>query len=94
MRDLWRTVLHLLSFRNFDEGKVRELLEQTVPARPDTGSSLFSPPWSASSLKEYLEGSGSQGMQKVDQWVESFRFGDPYTTPGMGDPCLSIRPSL
>ena len=28
LRDWWRTVLHLLSFQNFDEGKVRALLER------------------------------------------------------------------
>ena len=31
LRDWWQTVLHLLSFQNFDEEKVRLLLEQTRP---------------------------------------------------------------
>ena len=30
LRDWWRTVLHLLSFQNFDELKVRALLERTA----------------------------------------------------------------
>src|SRR5438105_10424449 len=32
LRDWWRTVLHLLSFQNFDMEKVRGLLERTAPA--------------------------------------------------------------
>lgn len=89
LRDWWHTVLHLLSFQNFDEQKVRTLLEQSAPARPQAGRSVFSPPWSASSLKEYLEDHGPDAIREVDRWVESFRFGDPYAPPRKGDACLS-----
>jgi phytoene dehydrogenase-like protein len=91
-RDWWRTVLHLLSFQGFDLGKVRALLEQTAPARPGGRQSVFSPPWAASSLKEYLESNGPDAIREVDRWVESFRFGDPYVALGKADPCLSTRP--
>lgn len=92
LRDWWHTVLHLLSFQNFDEEKVRSLLERTAPAHPQTEEPLFSPPWSASSLKEYLKTHGPDAIQEVDRWVESFRFGDPYAPPRKGDACLSTPP--
>jgi phytoene dehydrogenase-like protein len=92
LRDWWQTVLHLLSFQSFDEGKVRALLEQRAPTDPQAGQSLFSPPWSASSLKEYLENHGPDAITEVQRWVESFRFGDPYAQPPKERPCLSTRP--
>lgn len=90
LRAWWQTVLHLLSFQNFDEKKVRTLLEQKASASVAL-SSAFSPPWSGSSLKEYLEGRGADAIREVDRWVESFRFGDPYSPPTKGDPCLSTQ---
>src|SRR5713226_3992213 len=47
LRDWWRTVLHLLSFQNFDEEKVRALLERVAPTGPQAGQTMFSPPWFA-----------------------------------------------
>jgi hypothetical protein len=92
LRDWWRTVLHLLSFQNFDEQKVRALLERTAPTDPHGGQSVFSPPWSASSLKDYLENHGPDAIPEVNSWVESFSFGDPYAPPPKGRTCLSTRP--
>jgi hypothetical protein len=92
LRDWWQTVLHLLSFQHFDEARVRALLGQTAPTRPQAGPSVFSPPWVGSSMKEYLESRGPDAIQEVGRWVESFRFGDPYAPPRQGDPCLSTRP--
>lgn len=91
LRDLWQTILHLLSFQNFDEQRVRALLEQTAVARPEPVRSVFAPRWAGSSLKEYLATSGPEGLQQVDGWVESFRFGDPYLPRRQGMPCLSTR---
>jgi hypothetical protein len=90
LRDLWRTVLHLLSFQNFHEEKVRALLELTAP--PRSSAMMFFPPWAASSLKQYLENHGSAALPEVQRWVESFRFGDPYISSRPGEPCLSTRP--
>lgn len=92
LRDWWRTVLHLLSFQNFNTEKVRTLLEQTASVHPSTEQSIFAPPWCASSLKEYLEIHGRDAIEEVDRWVESFRFGDPYTQPRKEAPCLSTQP--
>lgn len=91
LRDWWRTVLHLLSFQDFDEEKVRALLERTAPAGHQAGHAVFSPPWSASSLKEFLENHGPDAIPQVSRWVESFRFGDPYASPPEGSPCQSTR---
>jgi hypothetical protein len=92
LRDWWQAVLHLLSFQGFDEARVRALLERTTPERPQAGPSAFSPPWTGSSMKEYLESHGSEAIEEVARWVESFRFGDPYASPRKGDSCLSTRP--
>jgi hypothetical protein len=78
LRDWWKTVLHLLSFQRFDEEKLRSLLEQTRGRGSSNDASPFSPPWSASSLKTYLESRGPDAIAEVNRWVESFRFGDPY----------------
>jgi hypothetical protein len=88
LRDWWGTVLHLLSFQNFDMEKVRALLERTAPPGSQTVQSVFSPPWSASSMKEYLESHGPDAITQVSRWVESFRFGNPYAPPPKGRICL------
>jgi hypothetical protein len=92
LRDWWRTVLHLLSFQNFKEEQVRALLERTATPASQSRQSVFSPPWSASSLKNYLEDQGPDAIPEVDAWVESFRFGDPYAPPSKGRACLSTQP--
>jgi hypothetical protein len=84
LRDWWRTVLHLLSFQNFDEERVRALLERTVPSGTPIRQSVFSPPWCGSSLKEYLENHSPDAISEVSRWIESFRFGDPYAAPVKG----------
>lgn len=91
LRDWWQTVLHLLSFQNFDVEKVRSLLEQTASTRPRAESSVFSPPWSTSSLKEYLQSRGSDAIEEVNRWLESFRFGDPYASRQKDSSCLSTQ---
>jgi hypothetical protein len=85
LRDWWRTVLHLLSFDNFDLEKVRVLLEWRPPQK---SRSVFSPPWSGSSLKKYLEDHGPDAIPDVSRWIESFRFGDPYASPSQEPTCL------
>jgi hypothetical protein len=78
LRDLWRTVLHLLSFLNFDQERVRALFLETMPAGPSGGESPLTPPWSGASLKTYLEQDRTSGIVKVDGWVTGLRFADPY----------------
>lgn len=78
LRRFWRTVLHLLSFLNFDAAKVRGLFRQPIPVRPSGGASPLGPPWGGSSLAEYLERTGPGAIEKVDGWVTGLRFGDLY----------------
>jgi hypothetical protein len=75
---LWRTMLHLLSFLNFDQARVRDLFQHTTLAGSTIGESPLIPPWGTSSLKAYLEASGVSAIEKVDGWVTGLRFGDPY----------------
>lgn len=92
LRDWWRTVLHLLSFQNFEEEKVRALLVQTATTPPRAGQVVFSQLWSGSSLADYLENHGAEAIPEVNRWLESFRFGDPYASPPKGSTCLSTQP--
>jgi hypothetical protein len=77
-RRFWRTVLHLLSFLNFDRAKVRDLFQQTMPAQPSGEASALAPPWGGLSLKAYLERTGASAIGKIDGWVTGLRFGDLY----------------
>jgi hypothetical protein len=79
LRLLWRTVLHLLSFLNFDQARVRNLFQQTMPATAAGEASPLTPPWAGSSLRAYLERARAGAIEKVDAWVTGLRFGDPYT---------------
>jgi hypothetical protein len=76
IRDLWQTVVHLLSFVNFDRGRLRELFESTVPLVDR--EMLVVPPWSGTSLRQYLEQGGARATADVDKWVTGLRFGDLY----------------
>jgi hypothetical protein len=78
LRDLWRAVLHLLSFLNFDLARAREVFQTTMPASPSCAASPLAPPWGGTSLKAYLERTGDAGIGKVTGWVTGLRFGDPY----------------
>jgi hypothetical protein len=79
LRLLWRTVLHLLSFLNFDQDRVRELFQQTMPSTAAGEESPLTPPWAGSSLRAYLERARAGAIEKVDNRVTGLRFGAPYT---------------
>jgi hypothetical protein len=78
LRDFWRTVLHLLSFLNFDLLRIRDLFLREMPGCPSVERSPLTPPWCGTSLKAYLERTRGDGIEKVDGWVTGLRFGDPY----------------
>lgn len=86
---LWRVVMHLLSHYNNEEQRVRQLLEQRLPASLPTPPETFPtqavsplyPPWLGfPSLKSYLEEHGVNAINQVDKWIMLLRFGDPYST--------------
>lgn len=78
LRDLWRAVLHLLSFLGFETSRLRELFEETMPAYAPGTESPLTPPWRGASLKAYLERAGSDGIARLTSWVTGLRFGEPY----------------
>lgn len=78
LRDFWRTILHLFSFLNFDDQRVRHLLNHPVPCVPPHETFPLAPPWSGSSLRSYFEENGRESLPGVDRWITAFRFGDPY----------------
>jgi hypothetical protein len=78
LRELWRAMLHFLSFLNFDLARVRDLFQKTMPACASGTDSPLTPPWRGTSLRAYLERSPADGIGKVAGWVTGLRFGDPY----------------
>jgi hypothetical protein len=80
LRDLWKTMLHLLSFLNFDEQKVRVFIRFSIPTEDtDTRKSPLLPPWVGRSLIAFLEERGPDALPEVDRWISSLRFGDAHT---------------
>jgi len=79
-QEFWYVILHLLSHYNNDEKRVRQLFEHLVPSNAREVPSPLAPPWSGSTLKRYLEDRGVKAVKEVNEWIMSFRFGDPYST--------------
>jgi hypothetical protein len=78
LREFWQLTLHILSFVNFDLRLLKMMLEHSIDAKVGSASSAFDPPWLGTSLRAYLETNGIAGARKVNQWVQTMRFGDPY----------------
>jgi hypothetical protein len=79
LRELWRTVLHLLSLMGMDERRISGLMERQIPLVNEWGyRHPHAPPWSGSALRSYLEERGADALPDVDDWVTGFRFGNPY----------------
>jgi hypothetical protein len=78
LHDLWHTILHLLSFLNFQEDQLRKLFEHFLPAPRRGEGAAVAPPWSGSTLKAFLETGGAEAIAQLDRWVTGLRFGDPY----------------
>lgn len=78
LRALWHTILHLLSFLNCQEDRVRELFQQLLPAHRRGEGSPLAPPWNGSTLRSFLETGGAEAIDQLDRWVTGLRFGDPY----------------
>jgi hypothetical protein len=89
LRDLWGMMMHVLSFVNFDSGRARQLLEHIPSAASRQLGASQAPPWAGSSIKTYLEKHGPGGVDDVNRWVTSFRFGAPSFTPELEVPCPS-----
>jgi hypothetical protein len=78
LRNFWQLTLHLLSFLNCDEPRLRDLFQQFLPAARRGEGSPPAPPWSGTTLKGFLETGGARAIDQVDGWVTGLRFGDPY----------------
>jgi hypothetical protein len=78
LRSFWRLTLHLLSFLNCEEDRVRDLLQCPIPASRRGEDSPVRPPWSGSTLRAFLETGGTPAIAQVECWVTGLRFGDPY----------------
>jgi hypothetical protein len=77
LREFWQMTLHLLSFVNFDLRLLNMMIEHSSDANAEMARSAFDPPWLGTSLRAYLETHGIAGTRKVNQWVQTMRFGNP-----------------
>ena len=77
LREFWQMTLHILSFVNFDLRLLNMMVEHSSNANAGAARSAFDPPWLGTSLKAYLEIHGIAGARKVNQWVQTMRFGNP-----------------
>lgn len=79
LRGLWRTVLYLRYYTNYDMQKFRSLLDRRIPAEDEWGRRHpLAPPWSGSTLRIYLEEKGPDVLADVDGWLEALWHGDPF----------------
>jgi hypothetical protein len=78
LKEFWQTTLHILSFINFDIRLLKMMFEQSLDTKAGLVRSHFDPPWLGTSLRTYLETKGMAGTRKVNQWVQTMRFGDSY----------------
>ena len=79
LKGFWQTILHILSFQNFDLERVRLMFNNIDKSDSGRSGNLpFAPPWIGTSMKFYLETNGSAGIQKVNKWVQDMRFGDSF----------------
>jgi len=91
LREVWEMMMHVLSFVNFDCDRARRLLEHVPSAASLQLGARQAPPWAGSSIKTYLETQGSGGVDDVNRWVTSFRFGAPSLTREQELPCRSSQ---
>jgi hypothetical protein len=82
LREFWQAILHLLSFVNFDVGLLQIMLRHEIAPKAGSVKSVFDPPWMGTSLEAYLETNGIAGVQKVNRWVQTMRFGPPGARAG------------
>lgn len=78
LKKLWLAVTHILSFLNYQQDLVRQMLEHEDKAFSGPRTSASAPPWIGTSLKEFLERTGIEGIEQVDDWIQSVRFASSF----------------
>jgi hypothetical protein len=76
LREFWQVILHFLSLFDFDSDRLYALFYYEEKGRPIR--LYLDPPWTGTSLKEYLQKSGPIGIREVDYWVQALRFANSY----------------
>jgi hypothetical protein len=76
--EFWDVVRHMLSFLNHNIGLLHIMLDYVDDSNNGAVRLPFSPPWIGTSLRTYLERTGSEGVQAVSHWVQALRFADSY----------------
>src|SRR5712691_2923363 len=67
--ELWSVVSHLLTWYNYDNNRLRNLLEQRVSHDEKSKYSPLRLPWANSSIRTFLETNGVEGIRDVNNWV-------------------------
>lgn len=77
LREFWETLRHILSFLNFNLESVCVMLDHKSDSETASTRLSFRPPWIGTSIKNYLETEGPDGIEKVNAWIQAVRFSDP-----------------
>jgi hypothetical protein len=78
LRKFWIATTHILSFLNYQKDLILRMLEYEDKTFVGPSSSAFAPPWVGTSLRTFLERTGIEGVEQVNDWIQSMRFASSY----------------
>jgi hypothetical protein len=78
LKKFWLVITHILSFLNYQHDLVQKMLEYEDRNGAEPSTSPFAPPWTGMALKAYLERNGIEGIERVNDWVQSIRFASSF----------------
>ena len=76
LREFWQMMLHMMSFYDYDMTRVSEAFH--YEGEHHSAQSTFGPPWTGTSLRNYLEKTGPRSIQEVNHWIQALRYGNWY----------------
>lgn len=76
LKEFWQMMLHMMSFYDYDMTRVAEAFHYTGEGHFE--HSTFGPPWTGTSLRNYLEKAGPISIRKVNHWIQALRYGNWY----------------
>jgi len=69
--------MHVMSFYDYDVELVRLVFQQEGGGRT-SAVSPFDQPWAGTSMRNYLEKTGPQGIREANQWIQTLRYANWY----------------
>ena len=76
LNEFWEMLLHVMSFYDYDLTSVRELFQSE--ASRSSAVSPLDPPWTGTSLRNYLEKTGPSSIREANRWIQTLRYANWY----------------